>query len=81
MLTVRPGELGPLVEFPESTKRLADWVAATPCDRLVVTGYIASTPDGVPTTLRRNGSDFSASIFGALLDAQRSHLDRTSTAC
>ena len=69
VLTVRPGELGPRVEFPESTKRLAAWVEQHPCDRLVVTGYIASTPDGVPTTLKRNGSDFSGSIFGALLDA------------
>ena len=69
VLTVRPGELGPLVEFPESTLRLASWLQGHPCERLVITGYIASTPDGVPTTLKRNGSDFSGSIFGALLDA------------
>ncbi len=37
---------------------------------VVITGFIASTADGVPTTLRRNGSDFSASIFGRLLDAR-----------
>lgn len=36
---------------------------------LVITGYIASTHDGVATTLKRNGSDLSASIFGALLNA------------
>jgi aspartokinase/homoserine dehydrogenase 1 len=36
---------------------------------LVITGYIAATRAGVQTTLGRNGSDFSASIFGALLDA------------
>jgi aspartokinase/homoserine dehydrogenase 1 len=38
-------------------------------DFLVITGYIASTHDGVATTLKRNGSDLSASIFGALLNA------------
>jgi bifunctional aspartokinase / homoserine dehydrogenase 1 len=38
-------------------------------DFLVITGYIASTHDGVATTLKRNGSDLSASIFGALLSA------------
>ena len=38
-------------------------------DFLVVTGFIASTHDGVATTLKRNGSDLSASIFGALLGA------------
>lgn len=36
---------------------------------LVITGYIASTNDGVATTLKRNGSDLSASIFAALLGA------------
>ena len=38
-------------------------------DFLVITGYIAATHDGVATTLKRNGSDLSASIFGALLGA------------
>ena len=41
---------------------------------LVITGYIASTPDGLPTTLGRNGSDFSASIFASLLDAAEIHI-------
>ena len=36
---------------------------------LVVTGFIARTPDGTVTTLRRNGSDYSATIVGALLSA------------
>ncbi len=35
----------------------------------VVTGFIASTSDGVTTTLGRGGSDYSASIIGAALDA------------
>jgi bifunctional aspartokinase / homoserine dehydrogenase 1 len=35
----------------------------------VVTGYIAATTKGVPTTLGRGGSDFSATILGAALDA------------
>lgn len=38
---------------------------------LVATGFIARTPTGVPTTLRRNGSDYSATIFGALLVANQ----------
>ena len=39
----------------------------------VVTGYIAATAKGIPTTLGRGGSDFSATILGAALDAQRGH--------
>jgi aspartokinase/homoserine dehydrogenase 1 len=71
VLTVRPGELGPIVDFAGSTEKVRAFVGARPdVDRLVVTGYVASTPEGVPTTLKRNGSDFSGAIFGALLDAE-----------
>ena len=35
----------------------------------VVTGYVAATAKGVPTTLGRGGSDYSATILGAALDA------------
>lgn len=34
----------------------------------VVTGFLAADPEGVTTTLGRNGSDFTASIVGAALD-------------
>ena len=37
----------------------------------VLGGFIASTVDGVPTTLGRGGSDFSAAILGAALSASR----------
>jgi aspartate kinase len=37
----------------------------------VLGGFIASTTDGVPTTLGRGGSDFSTSIVGAALGALR----------
>jgi len=35
----------------------------------VVTGFIAATADGITTTLGRGGSDFTAGILGACLDA------------
>lgn len=37
---------------------------------VVMGGFIGSTPDGVTTTLGRGGSDFSASIAGAGIDAE-----------
>ena len=37
---------------------------------LIITGFVASTVKGVPTTLKRNGSDISAAIFGHLLEAK-----------
>jgi aspartate kinase len=37
----------------------------------VMGGFIAATAEGVPTTLGRGGSDYSAAVMGAALDAQR----------
>lgn len=36
----------------------------------VVTGFIAATQDGITTTLGRGGSDYTATIIGAALDAE-----------
>ena len=70
VLVVKPAELGPIVDFETSTARMKAWLAEHPSvATIIITGYVASTHDGVPTTLKRNGSDFSGSIFGALLDA------------
>jgi aspartate kinase len=35
----------------------------------IITGFIAATTQGIPTTLGRGGSDFSAAIFGQVLHA------------
>lgn len=37
----------------------------------VAGGFVGSTRDGIPTTLGRGGSDFSASIFASALNASR----------
>jgi aspartokinase/homoserine dehydrogenase 1 len=63
------GPLGPAVQWPESRKNMARLVDESFRGTLIITGYIASDRRGVQTTLGRNGSDFSASIFGALLEA------------
>lgn len=36
---------------------------------IVITGFVASTVDGRPTTLGRNGSDYTASLVGAAIRA------------
>ena len=60
------------VDWIHSQTKLDQWLVehASIAETLVITGYIASTRDGIATTLKRNGSDFSASIFAALLDAE-----------
>src|SRR5256886_2377081 len=59
------------IDWSVSQTKLDQWLAdhAHIAETVVITGYIASTQDGIATTLKRNGSDFSASIFGALLGA------------
>ncbi len=37
----------------------------------VVTGFLGSSPEGETTTLGRSGSDLTASLFGAALDAEQ----------
>ncbi len=37
----------------------------------VVTGYIGATREGIPTTLGRGGSDYSAAILGTILSANQ----------
>lgn len=39
-------------------------------DQIVATGFIVAAEDGRPTTLGRNGSDFSAAILGKLLNVK-----------
>ena len=61
--------LGPTVLWPESRANADRIIPSDSSGTLVITGFIARTRDGLQTTLGRNGSDFSGSIFGALLDA------------
>jgi bifunctional aspartokinase / homoserine dehydrogenase 1 len=72
-VTVEWGPLGPAVQWQSSQLKLQQLLApqgaSRPASTLIITGFIASNPQGVQTTLGRNGSDFSASIFGALLEA------------
>ncbi len=70
VLTVEPGDATVSVDWERSRSQTAEWLNALGTDWVVVTGFVASTPEGIPTTLKRNGSDFSASIFGKLLGAR-----------
>jgi aspartokinase/homoserine dehydrogenase 1 len=69
VLVVHPGELGVGVDWVSSQDRLATWRGAHPQPNVVVTGYVARDLRGRPTTLGRNGSDYSGAIFAALFEA------------
>ncbi len=69
VIVVEWGPLGPVVQWSESERNIKNLVPPDFGGRLIVTGFIATTTRGIQTTLGRNGSDFSGSIFGALLNA------------
>ncbi len=78
ILRVEHTELGCQVLWPESEARLAAYLReqfadATP-KRFVATGFVARDQSGRITTLGRNGSDYSGSIFAALFDAAELHI-------
>jgi aspartokinase/homoserine dehydrogenase 1 len=69
VIIVEWGSLGAAVQWPASKAKLQQLLPLNFAGRLIVTGFIATTTKGKQTTLGRNGSDFSGSIFGALLNA------------
>ena len=68
IIVVEWGALGPGVQWGPSQAHAAERVPGD-AQTLVVPGFVATDTRGLQTTLGRNGSDFSASILAALLDA------------
>ncbi len=58
------------VDISKTYAAIADAVQQSPCNLCVMGGFIGSTPDGITTTLGRGGSDYTASLVGAALDAE-----------
>src|SRR5499427_690054 len=57
--------------YPETYRRLSETIPPIAAHSgVVMGGFIASTETGVTTTLGRGGSDFTAAIVGAGLDAE-----------
>lgn len=69
--------------WAETAERVGEWFAAdsrsdllaSDCKNaapiVVVTGFVAATLEGTPTTLKRSGSDYSATIFARLMGASK----------
>jgi len=69
VIRVRETELGPTVLWKDSQQNMDKALPADFSGIVVFTGFIASDENGLQTTLGRNGSDHSASIFAALTRA------------
>ena len=82
VVRVQWSALGPTVQWQASRDNMQRLLAQRPAEgggenpgaTLIITGFIARDPQGLQTTLGRNGSDFSASIFGDLLNAGEIHI-------
>jgi aspartokinase/homoserine dehydrogenase 1 len=70
VLIVEPDSNTVAIDWQLSQQKIDAWASdRADTDFVVITGYVAATHDGSATTLKRNGSDLSASVFAALLGA------------
>ncbi|HEY4365841.1 MAG TPA: bifunctional aspartate kinase/homoserine dehydrogenase I [Steroidobacteraceae bacterium] len=74
IVSVEWGPLGPAVRWDVSRDNTERLIPRDTAVTLIITGFVARDPKGLQTTLGRNGSDFSGSIFGSLLDAEEIHI-------
>lgn len=58
------------VDFDKTNKNIRKYFRKHSDKMQIITGFIASNSDGEITTLGRGGSDYTASIFGAALNAE-----------
>lgn len=58
------------VDFPSSNKRILDYFTTAASSLFIVPGFIATNGKGVTTTLGRGGSDYTAAILAAALNAE-----------
>ena len=54
---------------PETARHIRAQARPGAGELLVAQGFIAATAEGIPTTLGRGGSDYTATLFGAALEA------------
>lgn len=57
------------VNFKQTYKNISDYFRRSKKNLKIITGFIGSTENGETTTLGRGGSDYTASIFGAAINA------------
>jgi len=60
---------GALVDFEETTRRVQRAFVPEKGRLYITQGYISATVNGTPTTLGREGSDYTAAILGSILGA------------
>ena len=74
VLRVRPTALMVAVDWQASQPRVDAFRSQHPSERYIITGFVCRRSDGRISTLGRNGSDYSATIFGRLFGASEIHI-------
>jgi bifunctional aspartokinase / homoserine dehydrogenase 1 len=58
------------VNFEQTQKLIKEYFNSSDADVTVVPGFVASDANGITTTLGRGGSDYTASILAAIMEAE-----------
>ncbi|MGY6554397.1 MAG: bifunctional aspartate kinase/homoserine dehydrogenase I [Wenzhouxiangella sp.] len=74
VLRTKPATLMVTVDWEASGELLTALMSQHAARRYIITGFICRTVEGRISTLGRNGSDYSGSIFGRLLKADEIHI-------
>ena len=59
-----------MVDFPATQKKIDAYFQSGPVNLYIVPGFIASDASGTTTTLGRGGSDYTAAIYGSVLNCR-----------
>ncbi|MES2398233.1 MAG: aspartate kinase, partial [Bacteroidota bacterium] len=59
-----------IVDMDKSTSAIQNYLIKNPQQLCIIPGFIAADPNGITTTLGRGGSDFTAAIIAATMDAE-----------
>ena len=59
-----------MVDFPATQKKIDAYFQTGPVNLYIVPGFIASDASGTTTTLGRGGSDYTAAIYGSVLNCR-----------
>ncbi len=58
-----------VVNFTETNTKIKNFFAASSSNLFIIPGFIGATKNNITTTLGRGGSDYTAAIFAAAIDA------------
>jgi bifunctional aspartokinase / homoserine dehydrogenase 1 len=58
------------VDFQKTNRKIKDYIESSSTSLFILPGFVAADEKGITTTLGRGGSDYTAAIFAAAVDAR-----------